>query len=141
MESNNIELIPLEYNNWWWEDAPGIKKDSLQDRTLFYQKYVYELRQLIQEKSVDIVISNTANVFQGAIAAAIEQKTHYWLIHEFPLEEFSYYKKLIPLMESLSDKIFAVSGELESHLQNLFENSEKLSSARSIWRLSIKSKR
>ncbi|PNY21552.1 UDP-D-galactose:(glucosyl)lipopolysaccharide-1,6-D-galactosyltransferase [Streptococcus parauberis] len=128
MESNNIELIPLEYNNWWWEDAPGIKKDSLQDRTLFYQKYVYELRQLIQEKSVDIVISNTANVFQGAIAAAIEQKTHYWLIHEFPLEEFSYYKKLIPLMESLSDKIFAVSGELESHLQNLFENSEKLSS-------------
>lgn len=37
---------------------------------------------------MDLVISNTVNVFQGALAAAFEDVKHFWLIHEFPGGEF-----------------------------------------------------
>ncbi|WMB29044.1 glycosyltransferase [Streptococcus didelphis] len=128
MESNNISLFSIEFKKWWWEDAPGHMHSKIEERALYYQKYIYDIRKIIVDHSIDLVISSTVNVFQGALAAACEEVEHYWLIHEFPLGEFSYYQKLIPLIESLSSKLFAVQGSLTEYLKPYLENPQKISS-------------
>lgn len=50
-----------------------------------YNKNVKDIRNIIVDNKVDLVISNTVNVFQGALAAAFEHVKHFWLIHEFPV--------------------------------------------------------
>ncbi|MBA2795025.1 glycosyl transferase [Streptococcus porcinus] len=128
MNQHNIKLYPLEFKNWWWESSPGVKLGHEEERAVYYQQYIYEIRKIISDEEIDIVISNTVNVFQGAVAAMCEKVKHYWLIHEFPLEEFKYYKDFIPFIENVSDKVFAVQGKLTEYLRPYFTNPEKLSS-------------
>lgn len=126
MRENQIKVYELDYTNWWWESAPGVKIGHLEDRSAYYQKYIYEIRKIIAEEAVDLVITSTANLFQGALAAACERIPHYWIIHEFPLDEFAYYKELIPFIEEYSDKIFTVEGKLTEFLRPLLKESQKL---------------
>lgn len=126
MIANGIHVTFLPFLNWWWEDSPSTLFGTLEERAFFYQQYVYIIRNHIREHNIDIVISNTANLFQGAVAAACESVIHFWLIHEFPTEEFAYYKDYIPFIEAMSDKIFAVDGALYETLLELVSNKEKL---------------
>ncbi|VTS13659.1 glycosyltransferase [Streptococcus pseudoporcinus] len=128
MEQHNIKLYPLQFKNWWWESAPGVKQGHEEERAVYYQQYIYEIRKIISDEEIDIVISNTVNVFQGAVAAMCEQVKHYWLIHEFPLEEFKYYEDFIPFIENVSDKVFAVQGKLTDYIRAYFSNPDKLES-------------
>ncbi|HEM5056787.1 TPA: glycosyltransferase, partial [Streptococcus suis] len=83
---------PVSTVQWWWEGAPN-SKDIRPDLLSFsYQYAVSKIRQIIRDKEIDLVISNTVNVFQGAVAAACEDVRHIYLIHEFPFGEFEYYK-------------------------------------------------
>jgi len=62
----------------------------------------------------------------GSLAAACESIPHFWLIHEFPKNEFSYYKEKIDFIQNFSHKIFSVEGRLTSELQQLMD--KKISS-------------
>lgn len=120
MEDAGIQLYTLKTMKWWWYESTPINPAE-KDAIIAYQhKNIAEVREIIRNEEIDLVISNTANVYQGALAAACEGCLHYFIIHEFPYGEFGYYREKIELMNSLSDKVFAVEGELYKELSNYF---------------------
>lgn len=114
----HVHFIPIL--KWWWEDAPGGFPGSVEDRGVFYRENILQIRQLIHEEGISCVISNTVNVFQGAVAAACESIPHFWLIHEFPADEFAYYREKIDFIDEYSDEIYCVTGNLHKSLQEMF---------------------
>ncbi|MBS4897632.1 MAG: glycosyltransferase family 4 protein [Streptococcus sp.] len=119
MDTTGIKLFQLKTNQWWWPESKTLDISDLEIQAS-QQKNIDEVREIIQNEQIELVISNTVNVFQGAIAAACEKVRHFYIIHEFPFGEFGYYKELIPLIDDLSDKIFVVEGELYHTLMNYF---------------------
>ena len=86
---------------------------------------------------MELVISNTVNVFQGALALTFENVKHFWLIHEFPEGEFGYYKEKLDFIDTFSDEIFAVTGALTEDLEKCFPN-RKIYSFALILKLNLK---
>ena len=119
MDTTGIKLFQLKTNQWWWPESKTLDISDLEIQAS-QQKNIEEVREIIQKEQIELVISNTVNVFQGAFAAACENVRHFYIIHEFPFGEFGYYKELIPLIDDLSDKIFVVEGELYQTLTNYF---------------------
>ena len=119
MDTTGIKLFQLKNNQWWWPESKTLNISELEIQTS-QQKNIEEVREIIRNEQIELVISNTVNVFQGAFAAACENVRHFYIIHEFPFGEFGYYKELIPLIDDLSDKIFVVEGELYQTLTNYF---------------------
>ena len=119
MDTTGIKLFQLKTNQWWWPESKTLDISDLEIQAS-QQKNIEEVREIIQNEQIELVISNTVNVFQGAMAAACEKVRHFYIIHEFPFGEFGYYKELIPLIDDLSDKIFVVEGELYQTLTNYF---------------------
>ena len=119
MDTTGIKLFQLKTNQWWWPESKTLDISDLEIQAS-QQKNIDEIREIIQNEQIELVISNTVNVFQGAMAAACEKVRHIYIIHEFPFGEFGYYKDLIPLIDDLSDKIFVVEGELYHTLTNYF---------------------
>ncbi|MGO0057074.1 glycosyltransferase family 4 protein [Streptococcus suis] len=120
MDTANIKYFPLKSMKWWWYESYETEP-SEKDATLAYQhKNISEVREIIRRENIDLVISNTVNVFQGAIAAACESVPHYYIIHEFPIGEFGYFQEKIQFIDLLSDKIFAVQGSLYDELTKYF---------------------
>lgn len=115
-----IKMIYLPAAKWWWEDAPGGKPGSKAHRVESYRRNIKEIGEIIKEHSIDLVVSNTVNVFQGAVAAKLTACPHYWLIHEFPEKEFAYYLNKCDFISEYSTEIFSVSGNLNNCLQKLF---------------------
>ena len=120
LQKAGIETYGLSAVKWWWEEAPGGSPANHFLRVKSYNKNVKDIRNIIVENTVDLVISNTVNVFQGALAAAYENVKHFWLIHEFPDGEFGYYKEKLDFIDRFSDEIFAVTGALTENLQHYF---------------------
>ena len=119
MDTTGIKLFQLKTNQWWWPESKTLDISDLEIQAS-QQKNIEEVREIIRNEKIELVISNTVNVFQGAFAAACEKERHFYIIHEFPFGEFGYYKDLIPLIDDLSDKIFVVEGELYHTLTNYF---------------------
>ncbi|KHD45435.1 glycosyltransferase [Streptococcus hongkongensis] len=128
MEQFNVKSFSLETLNWWWEESPGVLHGNHEKRSIFYLYNIKQIRQIIVEQKIDVVISNTVNVFQGAIAAAAEKTPHLWLIHENPAEEFEYYKEKFQFIVSQSNKVFAASKKLSESLNNSFSPLEPVQS-------------
>ena len=124
-----IETIALPSVKWWWEDSPGGLPGSPESRARSYQDNTSALRKILTERKIDLVITNTVNMFQGAVAAACEDVPHFWLIHEFPDGEFGYYKEKLDFISDYSQEIFAVRGALQRQLQNLLPDRKVLSFA------------
>ncbi|MGQ7625479.1 glycosyltransferase family 4 protein [Streptococcus suis] len=125
MLKHGIKGHPISTIQWWWEEAPTTGKIRSDLVTFSYQHAISVIRQIIRNEKIDLVISNTVNVFQGAIAAACENIRHIYIIHEFPYGEFAYYKDKIKFIDQHSDAIYAVTGELFKELRNYFPK-EKL---------------
>ncbi|WP_460016187.1 rhamnan synthesis F family protein [Lactovum odontotermitis] len=122
-EALGIKTFLLPSIKWWWADAPGRKVDE-NELAFNHRAQIAKLRQIIQENRVDVVISNTVNVYQGSVAAAIENIPHIWLIHEFPEDEFEYYLEKIDYIDQYSTEIFSVQGNLNKALRSYFPNRE-----------------
>lgn len=120
MKNANIDLYRLPYNQWWWKESAIREKCEQTGIIAFQHRNVWDVRQIIKNAQIDLVISNTINVFQGALAAACEGIPHYYIIHEFPDGEFDYYKEKIDLITNLSEKLFIVEGQLFETLKNYF---------------------
>lgn len=122
LQKAGIETYGLTAVKWWWEEAPGGSPGNHFMRVTSYNKNIKDIRNIIVDNKVDLVISNTVNVFQGALAAAFENVKHFWLIHEFPEGEFGYYKEKLDFIDKFSDDIFAVTGALTEDLEKYFLN-------------------
>ena len=124
MDSAGIKCYQLKTMKWWWYES-SFQDMSEKDAVIAYQhKNIAEVREIVRNNNIELVISNTVNVFQGAIAAACEGLPHYYIIHEFPFGEFGYYREKIELIDILSDKIFAVNGELFGELKKYFSDTK-----------------
>ncbi|SUN80462.1 glycosyltransferase [Streptococcus milleri] len=119
LAKKGIETLALPSVKWWWEDAPGGLAGTHNERVISYQENIAALRKIIIDKQIELVITNTVNMFQGAVAAACENIPHFWLIHEFPNGEFGYYREKIDFIDHFSDEIFAVTGALRAHIEEL----------------------
>ena len=124
LAKEGIRTSALPSVKWWWEDAPGGLPGTHEERVNSYQENIAALRKLMVDSHIDLVITNTVNMFQGAVAAACEDIPHFWLIHEFPEGEFSYYKEKIGVINSLADEIFTVTGNLQKSLSFLLPQRE-----------------
>lgn len=122
LQNAGIETYGFTAVKWWWEEAPGGSSGNHFMRVTSYNKNIKDIRNIIVDNKVDLVISNTVNVFQGALAAAFENVKHFWLIHEFPEGEFGYYKEKLDFIDKFSDDIFAVTGALTEDLEKYFPN-------------------
>lgn len=122
--SVGVYVIPAE--KWWWEDAPGGLPGTEYSRSFAYRDNIEQIRQIIKEEKVDLVITNTVNMFQGAVAAALESIPHFWLIHEFPEGEFGYYRDKLDFIKEYSDQIYSVAGLLNIELNRLSKPGDKL---------------
>lgn len=122
LQNAGIETYGLTAVKWWWEEAPGGSPGNHLMRVTSYNKNIKDIRNIIVDNKVDLVISNTVNVFQGALAAVFENVKHFWLIHEFPEGEFGYYKEKLDFIDKFSDEIFAVTGALTEDLEKYFPN-------------------
>ena len=127
MKNADVQAIGIPAVKWWWEEAPGGLPGTHYQRVKSYEDNIKRIREILNQNKVDLVISNTANVFQGALAAAEENIRHFWLIHEFPEGEFGYYKDKLYFIEYYSDQIFAVSGALQKELSQLLTDKSILS--------------
>lgn len=97
LQKAGIKTYGLSAVKWWWQEAPGGSPGNHFLRVKSYNKNVKDIRNIIVENTVDLVISNTVNVFQGALAATFENVRHFWLIHEFPEENLVTIKKNLTL--------------------------------------------
>ncbi len=117
----NAGVMPLRIPELrWWPDAPGgdINTPPNAPNDL---KAVETIRQIIRENHIDIVITNTVNIYHGALASEAERVRHIWLIHEYPEGEFGYYRNKIKFISSHSDAIFCVVGTAQKTLKHLFK--------------------
>lgn len=121
---NKIDTHFISVVKWWWEEAPGVKSGSYSDRLVGYRNNIKDIREYIKKNKIDLVITNTVNIYTGALAAACESVPHYWLIHEFPKDEFSYYIDKKDFIDEYSDQLYCVKGELHKELSQLFPNRE-----------------
>lgn len=115
---NNIDMLPVEILKWWWPEAPGGMPGTTEQLGYMYRENITSIRNFILENKIEMVITNTANMFQGAVSASCEGIPHIWLIHEFPNGEFEYFKEKLSFIDQFSESIFAVSGALTQDLQN-----------------------
>lgn len=121
-KDSGIETHFIPIMKWWWEEAPSGLPGTESERNFYYRNNITEIKKLIVEKKIDMVITNTVNVFQGALAAALTDTTHIWLIHEFPHGEFGYYREKFPFIADNSDALFSVRGSLNNELNQLFSD-------------------
>ncbi|WP_265458390.1 glycosyltransferase family 4 protein [Enterococcus sp. HY326] len=115
IETNFIPIL-----KWWWEEAPSGYPGTLEERAMFHRENIKVIQEYIEKNQIDLVITNTVNMFQGAVAAAITGVPHFWMIHEFPEGEFGYYKEKIDFISAYSNELYSVSGELNQRLNELF---------------------
>lgn len=113
MDELDIPLNVISISKWWWPEAPGGIIQDMSLATAEYREAIAQLRTIIEKYEIDLVISNTVNVYLGAIAASISEIPHYWIIHEFPENEFSYYRSKVPFISDMSNAIFTVDGNLK----------------------------
>jgi glycosyltransferase involved in cell wall biosynthesis len=118
----NITTHFIPVFRWWWEDAPGNLPGNAGERASAYRDNIKEIRNYIKKNEIDLVITNTVNIFQGALAAACENIPHFWLIHEFPKDEFAYYTEKVDFIEEHADELYCVTGELHKELSSIFTN-------------------
>ena len=104
----------------WWPDAPGGDINTVPDAPADLAA-VDKIGEIISANSVDVVITNTVNIYHGALAAATKNVRHIWLIHEYPEGEFGYYRNKVPFISDSSDALFCVEGTLRACLEPLLE--------------------
>ena len=104
----------------WWPDAPGGDINTPPDAPADLAA-IDKIAEIISANSVDTVITNTVNIYHGALAAAAKNVHHIWLIHEYPEGEFGYYRNKVPFISDCSDALFCVEGTLRSCLEPLLE--------------------
>ncbi|GHU37202.1 glycosyl transferase [Bacilli bacterium] len=118
-ENAGIKNYMLNAVKWWWEDAPGPIQGTERELYHYYREHLNQIQKIVDDEKIDLIVTNSVNMFQGALVAAMKKIPHFWIIHEFPEGEFSYYLDKIDFVNDYSTEIFAVQGRLQEKLQAL----------------------
>ena len=118
-EKAGIKNYMLNAVKWWWEDAPGPIQGTERELYHYYREHLDRIQKIVDDEKIDLVVTNSVNMFQGAVVAAMKKIPHFWIIHEFPEGEFSYYLDKLDFVNDYSTEIFAVQGRLQEKLQAL----------------------
>lgn len=118
-EKAGIKNYMLNAVKWWWEDAPGPVQGTERELYHYYREHLGRIQKIVEDEKIDFIVTNSVNMFQGALVAAIRGIPHFWIIHEFPEDEFSYYLDKLDFVDAYSTEIFAVQGRLQAKLQEL----------------------
>ncbi|MDR0298920.1 MAG: glycosyltransferase family 4 protein [Streptococcaceae bacterium] len=111
LRSHDIEPLLLEYSYWDnFKLNPAYSAHHDLEATMELVKY-------IQDKKIDLVISNTLNIPWGALASAFANIPHIWLAHEFPENEFSYLQGRFSFLARGTNSVMAASPLLQKLLQ------------------------
>lgn len=106
----------LEYN-WWMNqslDVPDFQAIS-------------EIEKIIVAHQYDVAITATANIPHLAVAAALTNIRHIWLIHEYPEGEFAYTKDKYDMINQLSNHILTPNQDLSQKIGELIADKDKVS--------------
>ena len=106
----------IEYN-WWMNhslDVPDFQAIS-------------EIVKIIDEHRYDVAITATANIPHLAVAAALTNTRHIWLIHEYPEGEFAYTKDKYDMINQLSNQILTPNQDLSIKIGELIADKDKVS--------------
>ncbi|KZK05791.1 MULTISPECIES: glycosyltransferase family 4 protein [Lactococcus] len=123
-ENAGIKNYMLNAVKWWWEDAPGPIQGTERELYHYYREHLNRIQKIVEDEKVDLIVTNSVNMFQGALVAAIKNIPHFWIIHEFPEGEFSYYLDKLDFINEYSTEIFVVQGRLLEKLQKLIPTRE-----------------
>lgn len=114
LEKHQIGYYQIDYT--WWHDA----NSSDESRSVLNFQAVSSLIEIIQDEGVDVAITNTANIPQLALAAAVTSRPHIWLIHEFPKGDFAYTAEKYDFISNFSNKILTSGSVLAASLKQEF---------------------
>ncbi|MBQ2635296.1 MAG: glycosyltransferase [Methanobrevibacter sp.] len=114
LEKHQIDYYQIDYT--WWHDA----NSSDESRSVLNFQAVSSLIEIIQDEGVDVAITNTANIPQLALAAAVTSRPHIWLIHEFPKGDFAYTAEKYDFISNFSNKILTSGSVLAASLKQEF---------------------
>lgn len=119
---NKIDVKFIESARWWWEDSS--KQQTSQENLLAdsYRNTIRTIKKVIDDKKIDIVITNTINIYTGALAAAISEVPHFWLVHEKPENEFSFLSSKLDFIKEYGDQIYCVTGDLTVNMKKLLHS-------------------
>ncbi|GFH42418.1 glycosyl transferase [Lactococcus hodotermopsidis] len=113
LRQNDIKHHLLDYT--WWYDS-NLKNDGDAVRNT---KAITSIVSILTKEKIDTAITNTANIPQLAIAAALCNVPHLWLVHEFPEGEFAYTQEKYDFIGSFSNEILAASDVLAENITKL----------------------
>lgn len=116
-EAIGVKIHTLPVLNWWWQEAQVKTIGTSAMRQAAETVVVEQIKKLVTVYDSDVVLTNTVHVPHGAVAAKQCGVPHMWLIHEFPEDEFAYYRDKYAQITQLSTQIFSVSGALQSYLE------------------------
>ena len=102
--------------------TPGPVKGTKRELYHYYREHLSQIQQIVKDEKIDIIITNSVNMFQGALVAKILGIPHFWIIHEFPEGEFVYYLDKLDFINEFSTEIFAVQGQLQKNCKNCFQS-------------------
>ena len=111
-----IQYFFLEYN-WWMNHELGLP-DFLA---------ITEITKIIETNHYDVAVTATANIPHLAYAAALTQRPHFWLIHEYPEGEFAYTKAKYDFISQTSNGILTANQDLSEKIGHLINDQEKVS--------------
>jgi len=74
-----IEVIPVPMK-WWLSDRANLWRQPF--AWIWNIKSVITIRDIIRRRKIDLVFSNSAVSFSGALAAHVRRKPHIWFLHE-----------------------------------------------------------
>src|SRR5574339_684403 len=114
LEKHQIDYYQIDYT--WWHDA----NSSDESRSVLNFQAVSSLIEIIQDEGVDVAITNTANIPQLALAAAVTSRPHIWLIHEFPKGDFAYTAEKYDFISNFSNKMLTSGSVLAASLKQEF---------------------
>ena len=86
-----------------------------------------KVARFIRQNQIDIVVSHTANICEGALAAHLTQKPHLWYVLERMQVMFPDFdnKSFFKWMDASSDQVMVLSKSLEADFQSVYP-SEKV---------------
>jgi len=121
LQALGIKTYILELQ-WWLFRLEEFRQSSLPHR-------VTALVDLIKAEQVDLVVTNTSVIVEGALAAQICRVPHLWYVHEIlstdqVLRPFLCLLDLWALIDNLSEKVVVVSQAVARDIKKFYDSSK-----------------
>jgi glycosyltransferase involved in cell wall biosynthesis len=73
----DLMIVPIK---WWLSDKARLWRQPF--AWIWNVKSIFTIRKIIREQNIDLIFTNSAVVFSGALAARMCRRPHIWILHE-----------------------------------------------------------